>query len=87
VYATVAGWERLPLLPVTVTVYWPAAPLQESVEDPEPLMIAGERVQVRPDCEIVKARLTLPLKPLMGLIVTVEVLAAPAGVVTELGLV
>jgi len=86
VYATVAGWERLTLVPVMVTVYWPVTPLQESVEVPEPVMLVGERVQVKPDWEVVEARLTVPVKPLIGLIVTVEVLAAPARVVTDMGL-
>ena len=85
-YAAVAEWARLPLVPVMVTVYWPAAPPQESVEVPEPVMLVGERVQVRPDWEVVDARLTVPVKPLIGLIVMVEVLDAPARVVTDVGL-
>ncbi len=46
-------------MPVTVTVEDPADPLQDSVEVPEPLMLVGVRVQVRPaDGMIVKVRLT-----------------------------
>jgi len=86
VYATVAGRARFPLVPVMVTVYRPTVPLQESVEVPEPVMLVGERVQVRPDWEVVEARLTVPVKPLIGLIVMVEVLDAPARVVTDVGL-
>jgi hypothetical protein len=69
-----------------VTVYWPARPLQESVEVPEPVILVGERVQIRPDWEIVEARLTVPVKLLIGLIVKVEVLVVPARVVTDVGL-
>jgi len=52
------------LVPVTVTVYAPAEPLQDSVEVPEPVTLVGVRVQVRPVAgDTVVDRLTTPLKP------------------------
>jgi hypothetical protein len=50
VYVTVAERARLPLVPVTVTVYVPALPEQESVDAPEVPSdkLVGVCVQVRP---------------------------------------
>ena len=49
-------------------------------------MLAGVRVQVKPagDTELVSA--TVPVKPLSGAIVIVDVAAVPAVVVIEVGL-
>ena len=56
----------MPLVPVTVTVYVPALPLQESVEVPEvpSVTLVGLRVQVSPvDGETDDVRLTVPVNP------------------------
>jgi len=54
---------------------------------PEPVTLAGVRVQVRPvDGDIVEARLTVPLKPCRAVTVIVEVPACPARTVTVVGL-
>ena len=60
----VAEWERLLLVPATLTVYTPALPMQESVEVPEPVTLVGVRVQANPVLgETVVARATTPPKP------------------------
>jgi len=75
-----------PLLePVTVTVYVPAEPEQESVEVcgvGGRVTLAGLRVQVRPAGEAEADRATVPLNPLTPATVIVEV----AGTVMLLGL-
>lgn len=62
--------------------------MHESVEvcDAPSTMLAGVRVQVKPvgDTELVRA--TVPVNPLSGATVIVDVAAVPAGVVTEVGL-
>lgn len=64
VYATVAEWDSVLLVPVTVTVYAPAEPLQDNVEVPEPVTLVGVRLQVRPVVgDSAAVRLTTPLKP------------------------
>ncbi len=56
---TVAERDSVPLVPVSVTEKNPADPLQDNVEVPEPLMLVGVRVQVKPvDGLMVKVRLT-----------------------------
>ena len=49
---------------------------------PEPVTLAGLRLQARPAGETVEARLTTPAKPLTGAIVMVDVPVAPALMVT-----
>jgi hypothetical protein len=49
-------------------------------------MLAGVRVQVKPAGETALVRATVPVKPLIGATVIVEVAAVPAVVVTEVGL-
>jgi hypothetical protein len=52
------------LVPVTVTVYAPAEPLQDRLEVPEPVTLVGVRVQVSPvEGEMLSAIDTEPLKP------------------------
>jgi len=79
---------RAPLVPVTVTVYVPAEPEQDNVEEPEPPdRLVGVRVHARPvagDTEVVSV--TVPVKPPMELTVIVEVPVAPALTPTLLGL-
>jgi hypothetical protein len=86
---TVAVWVRLPLVPVTVTVYVCAvAEEHESVEvwlAPR-TMLAGVRVHVRPVGETEDVRATVPVNPLTGATVIVDVPAAFALTVTLVGL-
>ncbi len=82
-------WDREPLVPVTVTVNEPLADeVQERVEVPEPpVTLVGDRVQVRPvagDTEAVRA--TVPVNPLTGAIVIVEVPVPPTVMLTLVGL-
>jgi hypothetical protein len=49
-------------------------------------MLVGDRVHVRPAGETEDVRATVPVKPLTGATVIVEVAAVPAGVVTAVGL-
>ncbi len=84
VKSTVAEWERLPLVPVTVRVTLPAAvKVQDRVEVPEPpVTAAGFRVQAA----LSDARATSPANPFNGEIVMVEVPAEPTVTVTAVGL-
>lgn len=82
-------WVREPLVPVTVTVNVPLAEeVQERVEVPEPpVTLAGDRVQDKPvagDTEAVRA--TVPVKPLTGAIVIVDVPVPPTLIATLVGL-
>lgn len=71
---TAAEWEKLPLLPVTVTVYVPGDPEQDRVAvwDEPSVMLGGVRLQVSPAGETAEVRLTVPVKPLTGAIVMLE---------------
>jgi len=54
---------------------------------PEPVTLVGVRVQVKPVAgETVAVRETIPLNPFCAVTVTVEVPAAPARIVTAVGL-
>jgi len=85
---TVVEWDRDPLVPVTVTVKNPPTDgVQDSVELPEPVTLAGVRVQVMPvDGLGVAVRLTTPVKPLTAVMVIVEVPAWPTLTDTLVGL-
>jgi len=51
-------------VPVTVTVYTPADPLQDRLEVPDPVTLVGVRVHVRVVAEpILETKLTTALKP------------------------
>ena len=73
---------------MTVAVYVPADPEQDSVEvwDAPRTMLVGLRVHVRPAGETVEVRVTVPVKPLTGATVIVEVAVAPASRGTLVGL-
>jgi hypothetical protein len=87
VKVTVAEWDRVPLAPVTVTVYDPVEPLQESVEVPEPATLVGVRVQVKPVVGLMlEVRLTTPANPSSGATVIVEVPDAPPRTAALIGL-
>ena len=49
-------------------------------------MLEGVRVQVRPAGETDEVRATVPVNPLIGATVTIEVAAVPTVVVTAVGL-
>src|SRR3989454_7609876 len=85
---TLAVWESEPLVPVTVTVYDPAIPVQDRVEgwDEPRVTLIGLREQVRPVGDTVEERLTVPVNPLTGETVIVEVAETPALAVTLVGL-
>jgi len=88
-YVTVAERDRVPLVPVTVTVYVPTEPEQERVEVPEvpSVMLVGVNVQVRPVVgEAVADRLTAPANPLIEVTVIAEVPLEPATNATVVGL-
>jgi hypothetical protein len=73
---------------VTVTVKDPLAEgVQDSVEVPEPVTLAGVSVHDRPVAgETAAVRLTTPANPLTAVTVIVEVPAMPTVVETEVGL-
>ena len=87
VTVTVAECVRDPLVPVTVTVYTPAGPVQDRADvwDAPRTMLAGVRVQVRPAGETVEVRATVPVKPFTGATVIVEVAAVPTLTATLVG--
>ena len=73
---------------MTVTVYVPPLPLQDSVEvwDAPRTMLEGVRVQVSPVTgEIEEVSATVPVNPWTGATVMVEVPAVPALAVTLVG--
>lgn len=87
VKVTVAEWDSVPLVPVTVTVYVPTGPEQDRVEVPDPpVILVGLRVHVRPAGDTVDVKATVPVKPLSGATVIVDVPAAPATMLTVVGL-
>jgi len=70
-----------------VTVYDPADPLQESVEDPEPVTLVGVRVHVRPVAGLMlEVRLTTPANASSAATVMVEGPDVPARTVALVGL-
>jgi len=79
---------RLPFVPVTVTVSFPAAPLQDRVEfwEAPRTMLPGVRVHARPVGETDAARVTVPANPLTGAIIIVEIAVVPEIVLTFVGL-
>jgi len=81
-------WESEPLVPVTVTVYDPAIPLQDSVEDcDEPrVTLVGLKEQMRPPDDTTRERFTVPVNPLTGEIIIAEMAFAPEITVTLVGL-
>jgi hypothetical protein len=86
---TVAEWDNVPLVPVTVTVYVPATPEQESVEVPKVprVTLVGVKVHVRPvEGDTAAVSETVPVKPWTAVTVMVEVPAALALTVTLVGL-
>jgi hypothetical protein len=89
VYVTVALWVRLPLVPVTVTVYVPAIVEEHDSTDawlaPRTILL-GVRLQVSPDEDTEEVSATAPVKPCTGAAVMVDGPAAPEGTFTVEGL-
>lgn len=77
-----------PLVPVTIATELPTElPVQDNVDVPEPPAILVElNVQTRVAELVVTARVTVPVKPLRGLIVIVEAPVAPTFTLTLVGL-
>jgi hypothetical protein len=69
-------------------VYVPAVPEQDRVEvwvAPRTTLV-GDKVQVKPAGDTVEASATVPVNPLTGATLIVEVAVAPARAVTLVGL-
>jgi hypothetical protein len=85
---TVAVWVKDPLVPVTVTVKVVAvAEEQDKVEvwlTPSTILV-GVKVHVSPDGETAEVRATVPVNPLTGATVMVEVPEAPTLTLTLVG--
>ena len=84
-----AVWDRVPLVPVIVTVNVPVVvELHDSVEVPDVprVTLVGLRVQVRPVGETVEVSVTVPVNPFTLVTVMVEVAVAPTVVETLVGL-
>ena len=79
VKVAVAEWDRVPLVPVTVSVYVAAiVELHETVAVPEPVTLVGV---IAPQVRLagtVSVRLTTPANPFTAVIVIVEVAETPA---------
>ena len=75
-------WESEELAPMTVTWLIRAlGKVHDSVEEPEPVMLFGVRVQ----SVLLLLRPTMPLKPFNDPIVSVDVPVEPARTVTLVG--
>jgi len=87
VKVTVAEWDNVPLVPVTVTVYEPADPLHDSVEEPKPVTLVGVKVQVKPVAGLMfEVKLTTPANPSSAVTVMLEVPEVPARTIALIGL-
>src|ERR1019366_4457064 len=71
---TLAVWVKLPLVPVIV-----------SVDVPEPVTVAGEKLAVAPAGNPLALSVTAPLKPSTAPMLVVKVVAFPTTTVCELG--
>jgi hypothetical protein len=92
VYVTLAVRDKLPLVPITATVYVPAEPEQESVDVAEPpagvVTLAGFKLHARPaDGDTDAVSDTAPLNPFRLDAIIVEVPVVPALTAIEVGLV
>jgi hypothetical protein len=86
VTSIVAVWVRLPLVPVTVTVYGPVVEdVSVQVEVCVPLMLEGEHVVVIPERFEELASETVPLKPPVGVKAIVDVVDPPETKDTRFG--
>jgi hypothetical protein len=87
-YETVAEWDGVPLVPVTVTVKLPlVVAVQDRVELPEPVILVGVTAQVIPVVgDNVAVRLTTPPNPLAEATVIVDIPAWSTLTATLVGL-
>src|ERR1019366_6064042 len=88
VRVTLAVWVKLPLVPLIVSVDVPSGvvPLVTvSVELPEPVTVAGEKLAVAPPGSPLALSVTAPLKPSTAPMLVVKVVAFPTTTVCELG--
>ena len=82
--STVAVWDSDPLVPLTTTVTDPAAPnMHDNVEVPEPPVTVAD---VRLHAALSATSATSPVNPFNGVMVTLEVPAAPTRTETDVGL-
>ena len=89
VTVTVAVWVIVPLVPVTVTVYTLATLLMQDnadVWDAPRTMLVGVRVHVSPAGLTEEVRATVPVNPLSGATVIVDVAATPTLTLAVVGL-
>ena len=86
---TLAICVKLPLVPVMVNVESPTGVVQlvvtVSVEVPDPVTVAGEKLYVAPLGSPLALSVTTPLNPFNAPIVAVYVAAFPTTTVSELG--
>ena len=72
---TCVEWTRLPLVAVRVSVVVPIAAEEDvvtfKVDDPDPDIEAGVKLAVTPEGRPLTLRATLPVNPLVGVIVAV----------------
>jgi hypothetical protein len=88
VNVTVAVWVIDPLVPLTITVYAPCGPEQDSVEvwEGPSVMLEALRMHVKPAGETVEVRAIVPVNPLTGATVIVDVPITFGTVNTPVGL-
>lgn len=83
-------WVALPSVPVTVTVYVPAATDEPTetvrVEELPAVTEVGESEAVGPEGETLAERLTVPAEPLVTAVLIVEVPLAPGAIDRLVGL-
>lgn len=80
---TVVVWDKLPLVPVTITATLPLElNVQLNVADPEPVTLVGDTVHAA----LLADKLTTPVNPFTPVTVIVEVPAAFTFTLTDVGL-
>src|ERR1035438_230542 len=86
---TLAVWVKLPLVPVMVSGYVPSGVVElvvtVSVEVPDPVTVAGEKLAVAPAGSPLALSVTTPLNPFSAPMLVVKVVAFPTTTVCELG--
>src|ERR1019366_8956801 len=84
-----AVWVKLPLVPVMVSGYVPSGVVElvvtVSVEVPDPVTVAGEKLAVAPAGSPLALSVTTPLNPFSAPMLVVKVVAFPTTTVCELG--
>ena len=86
---TVVEWVKVPLVPVTVSVYVPAGVvvlvLTDIVEEPEPVTEVGLKLALAPVGKPLTLNATAPVKPPDAVTVAVYEVPAPAVTVCDDG--